>query len=206
MLLIVFTLAALVLPMLTPPVSQVASAAPSGADGADELYELKVTSDSKRKQGVLLEEAGVVSGNVYVYLTPKKAAKKGVERSRFFLNPPDSAFEDSEMLGEPFSTDTKAPFDLVPGNGNQANAFDTTTLPNGTHTIVGVLDLKSGVTIMVASSFEVYNGAPALVFDTPSLEFDMQQGGSEQTLYADLLTSDGTVSYTHLTLPTSDLV
>jgi hypothetical protein len=62
------------------------------------------------------------------------------------------------MTGVPFKIEMNPPWDLggTASNG-LAFPFDTTKLPNGSHSVTAAIDLTSGATA-VASTFTVSNG------------------------------------------------
>lgn len=109
-------------------------------------YSLSLSKSSNRSNPVGLE-GETLSGGVYIFLNPGSGAKQ----VRFYLDNPSAA-------GTPAQTENGAPYDFAGGSAEAANAYDTTKLANGTHTITAAIDLSSGGTSTVTSTFAVNNG------------------------------------------------
>ncbi|WP_287131374.1 kelch repeat-containing protein [Candidatus Cyanaurora vandensis] len=110
---------------------------------------LSYSTDAGRTNPISLSGA-TVAGKVYVFTTPTT----DTSRVEFFLNDPD--FSDN-----PLRTETAAPFDYAgsASNGN-ANALDTITLTDGSHTVTARTTLTGGTTEAIDGTFTVNNGLP----------------------------------------------
>src|SRR5205814_5343413 len=88
-----------------------------------------------------------VAGTIYVFVSPAT----GVTRVRFWLDNP-------QMSGTPRQTEGAAPWDFAGTAANgTANPTNTTTIPNGSHTITAAVDKSAGGTDVLTSSFTVSN-------------------------------------------------
>jgi glucose/arabinose dehydrogenase len=140
----------------------------SAAAGAVGPYGLLVSKSNNRSAPAVLDGSSV-SGNIYVFTSPDTA---DVSRVRFWLDNPS-------MTGTPRRTESAAPYDFNGGNVTTATAFNTTTLPDGAHTITAAVDLTSGTTEVVHANFTVANNAPpppSLSFSPSSFSFSVQSG------------------------------
>ena len=110
-------------------------------------FDLLVSSQPDRSIPVRLA-GSTVSGNMYVFVGPEF----GVTSVRFFV-------DDPSMAGPPFKNEKNAPWDLrgTAWNG-LALPFDTTMLSNGSHSVTAAVDLTSGSTEVVTSTFTISNG------------------------------------------------
>jgi hypothetical protein len=122
--------------------------APPPADAA--TYSLLVSASADRSAPEPL--AGkTVRGNIHVFVTPET----GIARVRFFL-------DDPEMMGAPRQTERYAPYDFAGSIGSLSNAFDSTQLPNASHTITAAVDLAVGGTEVVSATFSVAKELPSV--------------------------------------------
>lgn len=108
-------------------------------------YQLELSASPDRSNPVLLGGQRV-SGDIYVFLTPDT----DILQVDFFV-------DDAGMSQPPLTVNSTPPFDLADGTVNAANAFDTTTISEGSHTVTAQISLASGDTIVVTSSFVVDN-------------------------------------------------
>ena len=131
-------LAALVLLVLGPAAGGTSSAA----------YELMVSTSPDRSSPASLDGAEV-AGNVYVFTHDTSS---GVKQVRFWL-------DDPTMSGSPRKTESGWPHDFNGTAGDKtANAFDTTTIADGQHTITAAITLTDGTTEVVRTAFTASNG------------------------------------------------
>jgi hypothetical protein len=124
------------------------------------------------------------SDNIYVFVPDDPA----ITRVRFWLDNP-------QMSGTPTKTENGAPWDFAGTNTGSglANAYDTTKISNGSHSISVKVTLSSGAIVSLSSTFTVDNsggGSDGLSFSPDSLNFSVQQGGTT----APKTTSLGTIS------------
>src|SRR5215207_6562135 len=122
-------------------------AVPAGAQVSGGTYTLMVSSSSNRSNPALLASKSV-AGKIYVFTTPDI----GVDRVRFYL-------DDSTMSGTPRKLEGNAPFDFAGGTVSTANPFDTTSVPDGSHTITAAVVLTTGGTDVVHAAFTVANNS-----------------------------------------------
>jgi hypothetical protein len=113
-------------------------------------YALSVSTSPYRTSPTALAGA-VVSGPIYVFSSPST----GVTGARFYL-------DDPTMSGLPRQIEKNPPFDFAGGNTSVANAFDTSKISAGTHTITAALRLSSGATTVVSATFSVQSKTLAL--------------------------------------------
>ncbi|HEX6206906.1 MAG TPA: kelch repeat-containing protein, partial [Actinomycetota bacterium] len=130
-------------------------------------------------------EGQTLQGNAYVFTGPDD----GVSKVSFWL-------DDPQMTGTPTKVENGAPYDFA-GTAQDGTAFpwDTTTVPDGQHTITARLDLSAGGSQVITSTFTIANNAPALAFTTDPLLFDvLEEGGSADPQTSGLITTDGTAA------------
>lgn len=166
-----------------------------GAQGppAGKGYKLHVSSVPNRSRNVPLEDKAVVSGNIHVFVTPPV----GIDRVRFFLDPPESLLEDPLVAGTPREIDDKPPYDFS-GTDTRGSArpFDTRQLPDGRHSIVAAIDLKDGTAEVAIARFIIHNGSPALLFGEDSVRFHLPAGGRASKALKLLTSNAATTGYT----------
>ena len=109
-------------------------------------YKLLYSLTSNRASPVDLH-AGRVKGKIYVFTTPDGTEISKVE---FWL-------DNSAMTGSPRQTEMFAPYDFAGGSGSTAYAWDSVSVPDGTHTISARITLKNGTTRNVHATFTVDN-------------------------------------------------
>lgn len=187
--LLIFIMAAL---SAAPPADPV-SAAPRARKPVEAEYQLHVSASPNRSRNVKLEDKGVVSGSIFVFVTPPA----GVAQVRFYLDPPDALLEDPVVAGPAREVDTAPPFDFAGTESRgRARPFDTTQLADGPHTIVAAIDLQDGSTDVRIAHFTVHNGPPALLFDSDTLRLNLPQGGRTSRTIRLLTSTDTATTYT----------
>ncbi|NHC45881.1 Kelch repeat-containing protein [Motilibacter aurantiacus] len=150
------------LPQLVIPVTV---DVPAGA--GDTAYSVVFSRNAKRTAPVPLAGAALTGSAVYPFLAPDT----GVTSVSWYLDDPAAA-------REPVRVDATAPFDYAPGSvTHSAAAFDTTAIPDGTHTITAKVDSAAG-TKLVAATFTTDNGTNALTWSAPSIAFATDQNGA----------------------------
>ncbi|MFC5381923.1 Kelch repeat-containing protein [Aquipuribacter nitratireducens] len=107
---------------------------------------VQVSSHADRSDGATLE-AAVLQGNAYVYVPDDGA---GIARVEFWLDDPD-------MSGTPYRSERSAPWDFAGGSASTANAWSTTAVSDGTHTITARVTTSAGAASVVSASFTVRN-------------------------------------------------
>jgi N-acetylneuraminic acid mutarotase len=112
-------------------------------------YGVVVSSSADRSAPIALD-GQTVAGNVFVFTSPDS----GVSQVRFYVDDPGA-------VGAPFRTENLAPYDLSGGSLAAARPFDTTTLPDGEHSITAAIDKSGGGTDLVTATFIVSNNTPA---------------------------------------------
>src|SRR5438477_9821143 len=112
-------------------------------------FSLQVSAAADRSASSALQ-GRTVAGTIYVFTSPAS----GVTRVRFWLDNP-------QMSGTPRQTEGAAPWDFAGTAANgTANPTNTTTIPNGSHTITAAVDKSAGGTDVLTSSFTVSNAGP----------------------------------------------
>ncbi|WP_454083730.1 BACON domain-containing protein [Georgenia sp. Marseille-Q6866] len=133
-------------------------------------YDLWFSPHADRSAAVPLAGA-TVSGPVRIFTGPDD----GVTAVSFYVDDPARA-------RSPYRSERTAPFDLAGGSTGQADAFDTTTLTDGSHTVTAVLTLAAGGTVVVDSPFHVANApGPALALAPVSLSVQATAGSAPVT-------------------------
>ena len=110
----------------------------------------------------------VVSGPIYVFTSPDTS----VTGARFFL-------DDPTMSGLPRQIEKNAPFDFAGGTVSVANAFNTSNISSGAHTITAALRLSSGATTVVSATFHVE--AKKLVLSPTPISMSAAPGTTTKT-------------------------
>lgn len=133
-------------------------------------YGLLLSPHADRSAAVPLAGA-TVSGPVRIFTGPDD----GVSAVAFYVDDPARA-------RSPYRSERTAPFDLAGGSTGQADAFDTTKLTDGSHTVTAVLTLAAGGTVVVDSPFHVANApGPALALDPATLSVAATAGSAPVT-------------------------
>ncbi len=123
----------------------------TGSDSGQSAYDLLLSLQADRSNPVSL--AGqTVSGPIYVFTGPDS----GVYRVSFYLDDPTCS-------GPVYLFEKYAPFDFATGSTNAANAFDTSTLGDGSHNITAVMNMTDGTTTTLTADFTVQNHAAPVV-------------------------------------------
>jgi len=108
-----------------------------------------MVSTSADRSSAQLLDAVEVAGSIYVFTHDTSA---GVNQVRFWL-------DDPTMSGSPRKTENGWPHDFNGTAGNKtAIAFDTTTIPDGSHTITAAISQTDGTTVVASSTFTTKNG------------------------------------------------
>ena len=112
-------------------------------------FSLQLSAAADRSASSALQ-GQTVAGTIYVFTSPAS----GVTRVRFWLDNP-------QMSGTPRQTEGAAPWDFAGTAANgTANPTNTTTIPNGSHTITAAVDKSAGGTDVLSSSFTISNAGP----------------------------------------------
>lgn len=150
-------------------------------------------SYSANRTGPMHLSGQTVSGDVYVFLVPYKT----IEQVLFYL-------DDPAMSGPAFQAENNAPFDFAGGNSSIANAFDTTQLADGWHTISAAALLPDGNVEIGSVNFYVDN-VQGGVNQAPMLDYIPEQTTEEAvelSFTVDAVDPDGdTLLYSALNLP-----
>ena len=118
----------------------------------------------------------IESGNMFVFINPESNIKRVI----FSI----------DGNSTPFHTENSAPFDLNGGTVAAANAFDTTTLSDGDHSITAEVQLNNGSTEFASATFTVTNNAPVLTFNSSNLNITAEENGVPVGQAVTLSTSD----------------
>lgn len=111
------------------------------------IVDLMVSKTPDRLNAEALDGASV-SGKIYVFIN----IEDGVEQVDFYLNDP-------ERTGPPYQRERHGFYDFAgTASTGEANAFDTTTLPDGVHTITAAVLLTTEKVITKHATFAVNNG------------------------------------------------
>lgn len=126
-----------------------AAAISDGTDDSwnfDSAYALRLSTSSDRSEPMLLQ-GQVIEGKAYVFTNPAVQTTE----VKFFLNDPF-------MAASPMQTESVAPYDLAgTASDDTAEAFDTSTLPDGVHTVTAQMELSDGTMRSSHASFVVNN-------------------------------------------------
>jgi hypothetical protein len=109
-------------------------------------YDLLVSKSSNRSNPIPLH-GQTVSGNIFVFTAPDTS---DILRVRFYLNDPD-------MANAPRLTENNSPYDFNGGTVTFGKAFDTRTLPNGSHTITAAIQFIDGSLVSLNAVFDIQN-------------------------------------------------
>ena len=144
---------------------------PEPSPKSTKKYALLVSNSPDRLHPIPLEGV-TVSDDIYVFVNPES----GISQVRIFL-------DDPAMKRAPRQIEGRAPYDFEGTGPNlSANPFDTTTAPDGTHSITAAIDLRGGSSLVLHSEFTVFNNVPRLVFSSGTLSFPADAGGHTQTI------------------------
>jgi len=147
-------------------------------------YELRISVGSGRD--AVVAEVGVLAGNPNIFVSPTS----GISRVRYYVDPPADSIETLTAAKEPFVVADQPPFRL-----SHQGRFDTGSLPDGPHTIVAVIDLTDGRTMVKTARVHVHNGGPALLFDAMPLQATLGPGGRTERALQIMTNQGGLVRY-----------
>jgi chitodextrinase len=128
-------------------VSATTAACPEAPPVQTRALEFSTSSDRATPRGL---EGSTIAGSVYIFV----AASPGVAGVSFYL-------DDREMSGEPRQFEQNAPYDYAGGSATVARAFDSTSIPDGQHTITAAMNLVEGGQDVMHGTFTIANGQPS---------------------------------------------
>lgn len=113
----------------------------------------------------------VVVGDLYAFVAPDAD-----------LTRVDFRLDDRDLSDPPLKRENGAPFDFAGSNTKTgyAHPFDTTTLPDGPHTISATLT-KGDRTYTIHAGFEVRNDAPRVTLSPASVDVSLEEGDGATT-------------------------
>ncbi len=152
-----FVARALLLAALLLSVVPVAGAAPTGQTSVEQAnppYELRMAQTG----APVVDGQTVLSGKATLAVSPDR----NIVGTRVYVDPAPELLETGFAGAQAAVADGAAPFGNV--------TLDTTALADGVHTVVVVVDLADGRTMMNVSRVQVHNGGPALFFEATPLE------------------------------------
>jgi len=142
-------------PTATKAVMQVSLDIIPAATGDHNLF---VSTAPNRSSAVTLQNA-TVAGDIYVFV-PQQT---GMSRVDFYINNPQKS-------GKPNQVENLAPYDMAgTAPDDTAYPYNSTVLPDGTHTVTAVVRMADGSTHEVTSFFDVANDIATLGFSPSSL-------------------------------------
>ncbi|MGE5603661.1 MAG: kelch repeat-containing protein, partial [Nitrososphaerales archaeon] len=103
---------------------------------------------------------------------------------------PADTIETLPAAEKPFAVADQAPFSL-----SQQGRFDTAALSDGPHTIVAVIDLTDGRTMLKTARVQVHNAGPALLFDAMPLQATLAPGGRTELALPIMTNQSSPVQY-----------
>jgi hypothetical protein len=125
-----------------------------------------------------------VADDIYVFTNPAT----GTSQVRFWLDDPG-------MTGSPDKVEKGGPWDFAGSASNgSANPYDTTRIPDGTHSITAEITLSAGGTEIVTSQFNVTNAGPALVLDRAAVSFALLPGNTSASETVSLSSTNGSAA------------
>jgi hypothetical protein len=156
---------------------------PSAGGGQTSTYDLLLSTSPDRSSPVPLTGRSVVD-DIYVFTSPDT----GTKQVRFWLDNPT-------MSSTPIKVEKTGPWDFKGSASNGlANPFDTTTLPDGPHSITAEITLSAGGTEIVTSEFTVTNDGAILLLDRTALSFALLVGNDSTSQTVGLSTTDGSTA------------
>ncbi|MEX2377993.1 MAG: G8 domain-containing protein [Dehalococcoidia bacterium] len=117
----------------------------SDDSNSSDTYSLLVSSSADRSGAVDLAGRSV-SEDIYVFINPES----GISRVDFWLN-------NEAMSGSPSQVENNSPYDMAGGSSRLANAFDTESLPDGSHRVTALVSLADGGSEVLTETFVVEN-------------------------------------------------
>ncbi len=134
------------------------AAAPSSSN-----YSILVSDNTDRSSPEDLQ-LNTVSGNAYILVREDPSIKQ----VNFYLD---------TTTGTPYRTENNAPYDMSgPNRNGTANAFDTTTLNDGSHFVYAAIVLTNGSVIKLKAFFTVKNSTAPIEYIT--LDISVKGPGS----------------------------
>lgn len=127
-----------------------------------------LVSEFANRSAAIQLNGSEISGSRYVFVGPES----GIERVDFYLNntPPSS----------PYIIERVKPFDFNGTADNlTAKPLDTSSIPDGQHTIYANVHYTSGGTEFLSTAFTVNNSAPVLEFSQAEVLFTTQEGSTD---------------------------
>ncbi len=165
---------------VTIPITLTVTAAGGGG------FALQVSPAANRSGATPL--AGVsLSGDRFVFLTPEA----GVTSVSFYLDNPAAT-------GTPARVENGAPFDFKGGTAAAALRWDTSTVPDGPHTITAKVT-HAGGTVTVTSTFGIANSAPRLQATPTALALGAPTTGPSATGSVTVSSSNGSAITPNIT-------
>jgi len=123
-------------------------------------YALAVSAQPNRGAATFLASASVLTGNAYVFTSPASAINvnpAGIAHVCYWLDRAATGTADHCEFETPY--DLKGTFTCANAAGNCGAAWNTTTLPDGWHTLTQVVTLSTGASEVDATPFRIYNGS-----------------------------------------------
>ena len=123
-------------------------------------YALAVSAQPNHSAATFLSSTSVLTGNAYVFTSPASAINAnpaGIAHVCYWLDRAATGTADHCEFATPY--DFKGTFACTNAAGNCGAAWNTTTLPDGWHTLTQVVTLSSGATEVDATPFRIYNGS-----------------------------------------------
>jgi hypothetical protein len=123
-------------------------------------YALAVSAQPNRSAATFLSSAAVLTGSAYVFTSPANALNANPARIAhvcYWLDRAATGSADHCEFASPY--DLKGTFACANAAGNCGAAWNTTTLPDGWHTLTQVVTLSTGATEVDATPFRIYNGS-----------------------------------------------
>ena len=145
-------------------------------------YQILVSNNNDRSSADTLVGT-TLSGNTHIFVSPET----DIKQVQFFLNKPTTT--------APTQTENKAPYDLA-GTLSNSNAisYDTTTLPDGSHTLVARIVKNDLSEELITSNFDVSNSQNGFLLSPSTISEEAIVGSSPIVLNILLglnATSDG---------------
>jgi hypothetical protein len=123
-------------------------------------YALAVSAQPNRGAATFLSSASVLTRNAYVFTSQAVAINPnpaGIAHVCYWLDRAATGTADRCEFVTPY--DFRGTFTCANAAGNCGAAWNTTTLPDGWHTLTQVVTLSTGATEVDATPFRIYNGS-----------------------------------------------
>jgi hypothetical protein len=127
-----------------------------GGDSTSASYTLRLSKSPTRKPAADLTGM-TLAGDVYIFTSDASgtSALTGIQEVRYWL-------DDPKMTGAPIRIDSRSAFDLVGTAGDgSAEAWDTSKVPGGLHTLTQSVKTSSGAVRIFTAPFGIDNGSLA---------------------------------------------